>query len=94
MALEDKYQICPIVSLVRNIGLDGSGVTMPKNDSQMDALYDSIPTSDDPHFDFIGTGFECFDYNTALFRKERNWNTSFFYLRKFVKKWIRLIKYW
>lgn len=94
MTLEDKYQICPMVSLVRNIGLDGSGVTMPRNNLQMDALYDNTPTSNDSHFDFVGTGFECADYNISLFRKERNWNTTRYYFEKFLKKWIRLIKYW
>ena len=94
LSLEDKYYICPTVSLVRNIGLDGTGVSMPNNDSQLEAKYSSIPTSDAVHFDYVGTGYECFDYNKKLYRKEHNWKTKGFYFSTFLKKWIRLIKYW
>ena len=94
LSLEDKYCVCPIVSLVRNIGLDGSGVTMPINDSQMDAKYSSIPTSDATHFDFIGTGDECLEYNNRLHRAMHNWKSKGFYLNTFFKKWIRLIVHW
>ena len=93
MILSDLYQIIPVESLVRNIGLDGSG-TMPVNDGNMQVLYDSIPTSTDEHFEFVGTGFECFDYNQKVYRKGRNWHSRGYYFVSFFKKWFHLIKYW
>lgn len=93
MILSDLYQIIPVESLVRNIGLDGTG-TMPTNDERMQGLYDSIPTSNEKHFEFVGTGYECFDYNQKIYRKERNWHSRRFYFVSFLKKWVRLIKYW
>lgn len=94
MTLEDKCQIIPMVSLVKNIGLDGTGVTMPKNTGKMQELYDSIPLSTDPHFEFIGTGYECYEYNKKLMIKERNWKSKWEYTVVFLKKLVRLIKYW
>lgn len=93
MTLEDKFQIIPMVSLVRNIGLDGSGESMPQNNKTMQTLYDSIPTSDDHHFEFVGTGWECYDYNKQLYIKERNWQDRRYYAIHFFKKVARLIKY-
>lgn len=94
MTLEDKCQIIPMVSLVRNIGLDGSGVTMGKNSEELQKLYDSIPVSNDPHFEFVGTGYEYYEYNKKLLIKGRNWESRGKYAIRFVKKLIRLIKYW
>ena len=94
MTLEDKYQIIPVVSLVRNIGLDGSGVSMPHNNEIMKDLYDSIPTSSDPHFEFVGTGWENYDYNKQLYIEKRNWQGRKYYIIHFFKKIVRLIKYW
>jgi len=93
MTLEDKFQIIPMVSLVRNIGLDGSGGSMPQNNKTIQTLYDSIPTSDDNHFEFVGTGWECYDYNKQLYIKERNWQDRRYYAIHFFKKVARLIKY-
>lgn len=94
MTLENKYQIIPMVSLVRNIGLDGSGVSMPSNNDRMRELYESIPTSSDAHFEFVGTGWECYEYNKKIYVKERNWKSNGFYFVVFLKKLVRLIKYW
>ena len=94
MTLEDKFQIIPVVSLVRNIGLDGSGVSMPQNNETMKEFYDSIPTSNDNHFEFVGTGWECYEYNKQLYIKERNWQNRKYYAIHFFKKIVRLIKYW
>ena len=94
MTLEDKCEIIPTVSLVRNIGLDGSGVTMPQNDEKRQSLYNSIPTSSDKHFEFVGTGWEFYDYNKQLYIKERNWKNRKYYTIHFFRKIVRLIKYW
>lgn len=81
--------IVPVVSLVRNIGLDGSGGTMPKNNGSMQALYDSIPTSNDSHFEFIGTGYEEYDYNNRLYLSEREWQGKWFFIKRMVRKMIK-----
>ncbi len=94
MTLANKHQIIPIESLVKNIGLDGSGMSMSANNEELQDLYDSIPTSQDIHFDFIGTGYEYYEYNKNLYIKERNWNSKKYYFIHFIKKLIRLVKYW
>lgn len=94
MTLAGKHQICPAFSLVRNIGLDGSGVTMSENDRELQALYDSIPTSDAEHFEFVGTGYECFKENQGMLRDEFDYQPKKYYVKQFIKKWVRLIKYW
>ena len=94
MTLEGKCQIIPMVSLVRNIGLDGTGVTMPANNADMKKMYDSIPVSMDSHFEYIGTGYECYEYNKKIIIEGRNWKSKGEYAVVFLKKLIRLIKYW
>lgn len=94
MALEDKCMIIPMVSLVRNIGLDGSGVGMPVINEQLLKLYDSIPTSTDAHFEFIGTGNECCEYNKRKYIEGLNWQSKGKYAKGFVKRLVRLVKYW
>ena len=45
MALQDKHMIIPIVQLVKNIGLDGSGQTMPRNNEGSEKMYNLISIS-------------------------------------------------
>lgn len=94
MTLGEKHQIIPVESLVKNIGLDGTGVTMSVANADSQALYDSIPTSHDKHFDFKGSGYEYFDYNKQLYRKEFNYHGRKHYVTVFFKKLVRLIRYW
>lgn len=94
MTLAGKHQIVPMEALVKNIGLDGSGVSMPGISKSVQELYDSIPTSHADHFEFIGSGYECYDDNLKIYRKERNVHSKWHYFVHFFKKWIRLIKYW
>lgn len=94
MTLAGLHQVVPVVSLVKNIGLDGSGVTMPENNGKLQSLYDSIPTSKDAHFEFEGTGYEYYDYNKKIYIKERNWRSRKDYFGHFIKKLVRLVKYW
>ena len=90
MTLLGKHQIIPIESLVKNIGIEDMG----KVDEELQARYDSIPTSSDNHFEFKGTGYECFEENQELYRKEFNWQKRSHYVAGFFKKVLRLIKYW
>ncbi len=94
MALTGMHQIIPMESLVRNIGLDGSGVSMPKNNTEMERLYDSIPTSQDEHFEFLGSGYEFFEENQEIYRKARNYQSKKYYFVHFFRKLVRLVKYW
>ena len=93
MTLADKCQIIPAESLVTNIGLDGSGVSMPETNDTLQMKYDSIPVSKDSHFDFIGTGYEYYDYNKKLLIEGRNWKSKKQYAVTFLKKLIRLVVY-
>lgn len=91
LMLTNKHAIVPTVSLVKNIGLDGSGCTMDSNDESMQNLYDSIPMSTDEHFEFIGTGYEEYEYNNALHLREREWQGKWFYHKRMFKKIIKYI---
>lgn len=94
MTIAGMHQIIPMESLVRNIGLDGSGVSMPENNEEMRKLYDSIPTSQDEHFEYIGTGYEFFDENLKIYREARNYQSKKYYFVHFFRKLVRLVKYW
>ena len=86
----NKQTIVPTISLVKNIGCDGSG-TMPISNEEMQALYDSTPMSLDCHFEYIGTGYEEFEYNNALYLKEREWQGKVFYHIRLIKKIFKYI---
>ena len=88
------HQIIPTISLVKNNGLDGSGVDMSKISDKEQSLYDNSPISSDANFIFVGNGYEYYDYNKNLYIKGRNWESKLFYLRKLIKKIIRLVVYW
>ena len=90
MMITDKHVIVPTVSLVKNIGLDGSG-NMPVSNAEMQALYDSTPMSTDAHFEFVGNGYEEYDYNNTLFLHEREWQGWYFYHKRLIKKIIKYI---
>ena len=94
MILAGMHQIIPMESLVRNIGLDGTGVTMPETNEKLQKLYDSIPTSQDKHFEFKGSGYEFFDENKQLYQEAHNYKSKMFYFVHFFKKLVRLVKYW
>ena len=94
MTLANKHQIIPVKSMVKNIGLDGSGVSMSETNEELKSWYAGIPTSQENHFDFVGTGYECYEYNKALYIKGRNWQSKGYYFIHFLKKLVRLIKYW
>jgi len=94
MTLTGKHQIIPVKALVKNIGLDGSGLSMPDNNEEMQKLYDSIPTSHDEHFEFVGSGYEFYDENMKIYREARNFQSKWHYFIHFFKKWVRLVRYW
>ena len=90
LMISDKHVIVPTVSLVKNIGLDGSG-NMPQNRADEQSLYDSIPMSEDAHFEFIGTGYEEYEYNSKTYLNEFEWRCKAFYHKRLIKKIIKYI---
>ena len=90
MMITGKHTIVPTASLVKNIGLDGSG-GMPISSAEMQALYDSTPMSEDEHFEFVGNGYEEFDYNNRLYLSEVEWQGKWFFRKRMLKKIARYI---
>lgn len=67
-SLLGKDYIMPTMSLVRNIGTDGSGINFtakPENDL-VSAMLLRQKISDASSFEFIGTGFEYYDENREI----------------------------
>ena len=91
MRLTGAQIVLPAQSLVRNIGLDGSGVTMPTNNTTMQHLYDSVPFYTEPHFDFVGTGYERFAENRRIFLSGIDWQSESHYRRRLLKKFIKFL---
>lgn len=97
IALLDKDMIIPTVSLVKNLGMDGSGVSMPKNNLLMNKMYDSNLISSERHFEFIGDGFEYYEENYNIYKQGKEWKGQYFYfirlLKKICKYFKRMIQY-
>ncbi len=91
MRLTGAQIVLPAKSLVRNIGLDGSGVTMPTNNTAMQQLYDSVPFDTEPHFDFVGTGYERFAENRKIYLSGIDWQTESHYRRRLLRKVLKLL---
>ncbi len=91
MRLTGAQIVLPAKSLVRNIGLDGSGVTMPTNNTAMQQLYDSVPFYTEPHFDFVGTGYERFTENRQIYLSGIDWQTESHYRRRLLRKVLKLL---
>lgn len=67
-ALNDKNVVCPKISLVRNIGCDGTGLSFHEVDREYTERMNSQPISCDTNFDFVGTGFEYYKDNRKVLR--------------------------
>ena len=70
MMITGMHVIVPTVSLVKNIGLDGTG-SMPRNNEEQQSLYDNNPMHMNEHFEYAGTGYEDFEYNNELYLRDR-----------------------
>ncbi len=87
-ALEDLFAVVPIVSKVRNMGNDGSGVHSPKP-SELDHYYRTKPIDEEIHFTLSNDVFTTDDHYISvtpktekitarlLFRKLRAWIDRF-----------------
>lgn len=65
-ALTGKWQIFPREFLVKNIGMDGSGVTFGLLDPQLQAQFDAVQLSTNTDYQFIGTGLENASTNKKI----------------------------
>ena len=91
MALNNQQMILPTTQLVQNIGLDGSGVTMPKSNEEMKQMYYLIPISANKMFDFLGDGYEFYDENNRIYKQNKEWQGQYYYLKRLIKKIIKYI---
>ena len=86
MALKNQHMIIPTTQLVQNIGLDGSGESMPSSGLELQKLYEAIPLSTQKHFEYIGTGYEYFEKNNKTYKYGKEWQGQFYYFIKMLKK--------
>lgn len=89
--LTGKQQIYPRMTLVQNIGLDGSGSSMPDSRGEDWCNPDLNPMFPDYHFDFIGTGYEHFRENQKIYSKGKYWKSEWEYFIILIKKIAKLI---
>lgn len=90
MALNNQQMILPTTQLVQNIGLDGSGESMPSSGQELQRLYEAVPLSTQKHFEYIGTGYEYFENNNKIYKYGKEWQGQFYYIMRMFKK---LFKY-
>lgn len=88
MQLMGLQQIVPTQTLVENIGLDGSGVTMQNAIGLQQEWADSSknPLSSNEHFEFVGTGYEHYEENQNIYYRGKYWMTDSQYFVKALKK--------
>lgn len=91
MNIKSMHMIIPTTQLVRNIGLDGSGCSMPHNCHEIDKLYNSIPLSTDKHFKFNGNGYEYFTDNNHIYKIGKEWQGQWYYFKRMIKKFIKYL---
>lgn len=90
MALNNQQMILPTTQIVQNIGLDGSGESMPSSNLELQKLYEAIPLSTQKHFEYIGTGYEYFENNNKIYKYGKEWQGQFYYIMRVFRK---LFKY-
>ena len=70
MILENKYQIMPRVSKVRNNGWDAEGVNCNNYPQNIVEKHRNQQIDESTSFEFIGTGYEYFEENRRIMRDE------------------------
>lgn len=66
MGLQNKYTIMPYVSLVRNLGVDGSGAHFKNIWKKLKKNFDNQEIYEASEFEFIGTGDEFYKENMKI----------------------------
>lgn len=70
-AINDMDVIMPSkVSLVRNIGTDGSGENFKNVSQELTKKHSTQPIDTEKYFQFIGTGYEFYDENKKIHRDD------------------------
>ena len=97
MVLENKCQILPTISLVRNIGVQ-SGMNFSSCSQEIADLYLKQPCSDSTTFEFLGTGYEYQKENVKYwvhcekqFHEKYHWITWKVVLMQSVKRILKII---
>lgn len=70
LILNDLYEIMPTVSLVRNIGMDDSGVNFHHVPSEILEKFENQEVLGNQFFEFVGTGYEHFEENQIIYKDE------------------------
>ena len=84
-------QVTPVRNLVKNIGLDGQGETMPECTGE-EWTFDSLnPVSRETHFEFVGTGYEYFEENNQIYYEGKYWMKEKQYFKKTIMKFCEFI---
>jgi len=93
MQISGVEQINPTVTLVHNIGLDGSGVDMPDTvgTGQEWCNPDNNPIATSNHFDFIGNGYDRKEENQRIYYHGKYWMSEWQYFIKTLKKLLALL---
>lgn len=93
-ALNGMNVIMPSISLVRNLGVDGSGENFKKIFKELEQEHSTQQISDSRDFVFIGDGYEHYSLNRQIHVKSnysrlRAWKVIPNILRISIYKWIR-----
>lgn len=67
--VNNKNVVCPKMSLVRNIGCDGTGLSFHEVDKDYAIAMGCQSISSAHNFEFLGTGFEYYKENRKILRK-------------------------
>lgn len=94
LILNDLYEIMPTVSLVRNIGMDDSGVNFHHVPSEILEKFENQEVSENKFFDFVGTGYEYFEENQIIYKEEYpNKLPKGLALKRLLKAIVKLVLY-
>ncbi|MBQ3946085.1 MAG: glycosyltransferase [Alphaproteobacteria bacterium] len=94
LILNDLYEIMPTVALVKNIGMDDTGVNFNHTPSEIKEKFENQEISKERYFEFVGTGHEYFKENQIIYKNEYPnklpFNIAF---KKLMKALVKLIIY-
>lgn len=68
LILNDLYEIMPAVSLVKNIGMDDTGLNFNNMPLEIKEKFENQEISKESFFEFVGTGYEFFKENQEIYK--------------------------
>lgn len=94
LILNDSYEIMPTIALVKNIGFDESSQNFYAVPEYIKQKFDSQVVSDSAYFDYYGTGYEFFNDNQIIYKKQYpNKLPKFLAFKKLIKACVKLLLY-